>query len=62
VPGRIGSGGCRRSSAWMPLCSSVLTVWLPAAWLAGAAAYVAQIVRTAASNPSGSLARLFVSQ
>jgi hypothetical protein len=58
----MASGGCSRSNAWIPLFSSVLTVWVLAACRAGAAAYVAQTVRTAASNPSGSAARSLVSQ
>src|SRR6266542_3590158 len=57
APEHIGSVGAARSSAWMPVISSVLTTCVPCAWSAGAAAYSSQMVRTSAANRSGSSTR-----
>src|SRR6266542_2873675 len=46
----MGSAGAARSSAWMPVISSVLTTCPPRAWSAGAAAYTSQMVCTWADH------------
>src|SRR6266536_2197678 len=56
-PGRSGSVGAARSSAWMPVISSVPTPWTPWSWRAGAAAYRSQTACTCAAKATGSSTR-----
>ncbi len=58
-PGRVGSVGWRRSRAWMPVFSSVLTTWPPCSWIVFASAYVEHTLRTSASYCSGSASLSF---
>jgi hypothetical protein len=52
-PGFIGRLGAARSSAWMPVISSIETVCTPCSAAVGAARYTAQMSAHLASN-SGS--------